>query len=85
MNYELKTNNQTGMVPIIYIVAAVVIVGIFAVIFFQFSNKPKVSPPPDASETTGFVLPDADKDCADRDYTGCDGVEVVKWTDDGKR
>lgn len=76
--------NQKGMVPVIYIIAAVVILGAFAALFFQLLNKgdKKPSPPPN---TASLKIPAADKDCNDRDYTGCDGVEVFTWTDDGKR
>lgn len=77
--------NQYGMVPVIYIIAVIVVLGAFAALFFQLSNKganKKPSPPPN---TASLKIPAQDKDCADRDYTGCDGVEVVKWTDDGKR
>lgn len=77
--------NQKGMIPIIFIVAAVIIVALFVAIFFQFSNKSSSVKPIPSPNSASLQIPAADKDCADRDYTGCDGVEVVKWTDDGKR
>lgn len=81
---NIKTN-QEGLIPIIFIAASVVIVALFAVIFFQFSNKSDNTKPAPSPNAASLQIPAADKDCADRDYTGCDGVEVVKWTDDGKR
>lgn len=77
--------NQKGMLPVIFIIASVVIVALFAVILFQFSNKSSSGKPAPSPNIASLQIPAADKDCADRDYTGCDGVEVVKWTDDGKR
>lgn len=79
----MKKLNQKGLVPIIYIIATVVVLALFAAIFFQISKKPTQKP--SASPTTTLTIPAQGKDCIDRDYTGCDGVEVVKWTDDGKR
>ena len=76
---------QKGMIPIIYILAAVVLVAIFGIIIFQFSfkqNKPAPQPP---SNSASLQIPAQNQNCADRDYTGCDGVDVVRWTDDGKR
>lgn len=77
--------NQKGMVPIIYVIASVVLLSVFVAIFFQFSKKSDPKQPSTSPKAASLTIPASDQDCTDRDYTGCDGVEVFTWTDDGER
>lgn len=73
-----KDYSQSGMVPPIILVAGVIVAAAVLVTIWVFMKPKTQTPPPSPS-------PRAFGNCADADYTGCDGVEVFSWEDDGKR